>query len=463
MIAATSFAGKTVAVFGLGKSGVAAAQALVAGGATVAAGDESAAAMEKARASGAPIADLAKADWGRFSALILAPGVPLTHPKPHWTVERARAAGVEVIGDVELFCRERRRLAPDSPFVAITGTNGKSTTTALIAHLLGSAGRDTALGGNIGTPILSLAPPASRRVHVIECSTFQIDLAPSLDPTVGVLLNLSEDHIDRHGTFARYAALKERLVVASREVVIGVDDENCRTILQRLPQPPNRIVPISCRDRLERGIFARSGRLYSAAGGEIARLEGVGSLRGEHNWQNAAAAAAAARFVGLSDAEIAAGLKTFAGLPHRMEEVGRRGAVLFINDSKATNADAAAKALASFDRIYWILGGRPKAGGIATLDRYFDRVAGAYLIGEATEEFAATLEGKVPYEKMGTLDAALTVAAEDAARDKNGERVVLLSPACASYDQFKNFEERGDCFRALVGQLDRAGRDGEAA
>src|SRR6202047_5326471 len=248
MIPVTSFAGKTVAVFGLGGSGLASCHALKAGGAEVIAGDDGADRLAEAAAAGFVTADLRKVAWAKFAALVLTPGVPLTHPKPHWSVLAAREAGVEVIGDIELFCRERAKLAPDAPFVAITGTNGKSTTTALIAHLAASARMDAQLGGNIGTAILSLQPPQAGRVHVIECSSYQIDLAPSLDPSVGILINLSEDHLDRHGTMAHYAEVKERLVAgvpSNGTAIVGVDDDWCRAVADRLDQAGKRGVRIS--------------------------------------------------------------------------------------------------------------------------------------------------------------------------------------------------------------------------
>ena len=278
---------------------------------------------------------------------MLAPGVPLTHPAPHWSVGLARSAGVEVIGDIELFCRERRRLAPDSPFVAITGTNGKSTTTALIEHLLTSAGRAAELGGNIGTAILTLEPPRPDHAHVIECSSYQIDLAPSLDPRVGILINVSEDHLDRHGTLANYAAVKERLVAgvqADGAAMIGVDDDWCRAAADRIEQRRAATSSASrCASRCRMASTSKPATIMRAAGGDdapIARLGGIGSLRGLHNAQNAACAAAAALALGLDAAAIQAGLRSFPGLAHRMEQVGRKGAVLFVNDSKATNADS---------------------------------------------------------------------------------------------------------------------------
>jgi len=466
LIPASSFAQRNVAVFGLGGSGRATAASLKAGGASVAGWDDSAATREAAAAAGIPIVDLEAADWRDFAALVLAPGVPLTHPEPHWTVLRAEAAGVEIIGDIEIFCRERRRNVPDAPFVAITGTNGKSTTTALIAHILATAERDVQLGGNIGTPVLSLDPPRMGRYHVVEVSSFQIDLAPSIDPTVGLLLNVTPDHLDRHGTMDRYAALKEQLVAGSKTAVVAVDDDICQAVADRIEQDGVSVVRVSARRPLARGVFADGAMLHVADDGAIrpfASLAGIASLRGEHNAQNAAAAVAAVRLLGLSDEAIVAGLRSFRGLPHRMEQVGRRGRVLFVNDSKATNADAAAKALRSFDRIYWIAGGRPKEGGIDSLADYFPKVARAYLIGEAMEAFAATLAPSVPVERSVTLADAVAAAARDAARDPAAEAVVLLSPACASYDQFQNFERRGDAFRTLALALEGVQNREEAA
>ena len=453
MIAVDVFRDRVVALFGLGGSGLATAEALTAGGARVLVWDDAEAAREEAKRRGLEVTSLAEVSWRELDALILAPGVPLTHPEPHWTVKTAKAAYVPVIGDIELFARERRAACPAAPFVAITGTNGKSTTTALIDHLLRSAGRDSQMGGNIGRAVLSLEPFASDRSYVVECSSFQIDLAPSLDATVGILTNLSEDHLDRHGTMAAYAAIKERLVEAAGTAVIGVDDPMSAEVAERIEAEGHPVVRISAAHELPDGVFARGATIVAAeAGGEtvVADLAGIGSLRGRHNAQNACAAVAAVRALGLSDAEIAAGLTTFPGLAHRMEQVGRKGRVLFVNDSKATNADSTAQALASFERIYWIAGGKPKSGGISSLDGFFGRVAKAYLIGAATEDFAATLDGRVAFERAGTIDRALELAAADAAADGAAEPVVLLSPACASYDQFKNFEVRGDHFRTLV-------------
>jgi UDP-N-acetylmuramoylalanine--D-glutamate ligase len=459
VIPVTAFAGKKVAVFGLGGSGLVSASALLAGGADVIAYDDDAQSVAKANAAGIPTADLRDIDWSKIAALVLAPGVPLTHPEPHWIVALACKAGVAVIGDIELFCRERAKLAPGAPFVAITGTNGKSTTTALIAHLAASAGLDAQLGGNIGTAILSLQPPQAGRVHVIECSSYQIDLAPSLDPSVGILINLSEDHLDRHGTMAHYAEVKARLVAgvpSNGTAIVGVDDDWCRAIADRLEQAGKRVVRISVRQALSNGIYVANGRIMRATASgvtPIAELGGIGSLRGQHNAQNAACAAAAALALGLEPPAIQAGLRSFPGLAHRMEELGRRGAVLYVNDSKATNAASAAQALACFSDIFWIAGGKPKTGGIESLRGFFPRIRKAYLIGEAADEFAATLSPGVPQEIDGTLDKALAAATRDAEAATVPEPVVLLSPACASFDQYRNFEVRGDAFRELVRAL----------
>ena len=456
MIPVTSFAGKTVAVFGLGGSGLASCHALRAGGAEVVAGDDGAERLAEAAKAGFITADLRTVDWSRFAALILTPGAPLTHPAPHWSVLMARRASVEVIGDIELFCRERQRHAPDAPFVAITGTNGKSTTTALIAHLMKVAGYDTQMGGNIGYPILSLEPPRKGRVHVIEMSSYQIDLTPSLDPTVGILINISEDHIDRHGTLAHYAAVKERLVAgvqAQGTAIVGVDDIWSRASADRIEQAGKRVVRISVKNPLPDGIYVDHEAIWRAAGGarnEVAKIGGIGSLRGLHNAQNAACASGAALALGVPGDVLQKGLRSFPGLAHRMEQVGRRNNVLFVNDSKGTNADAAAHALSSFADIFWIAGGKPKAGGITGLTEFFPRIRKAYLIGEAAGEFAGTLGAAVAHEISQTLDVAVEHAARDAEASGLKEAVVLLSPACASFDQYRNFEIRGAKFRDLV-------------
>ncbi len=457
MIPAATFKGRRVAVFGLGRSGGATCRALDAGGAEVLAWDENERARAAAVADGIALTDLDRADWSTIDTLVLAPGVPLTHPAPHWTVDRARAANVEVIGDVEIFARERRASAPDAPFIAITGTNGKSTTTALIAHILRESGRDTQMGGNIGVPILSLEPPRSGRHYVIEMSSYQIDLTPTLESDVAILLNVSPDHIDRHGTFENYAAIKARLAEAARRAVIGVDDHTVADIAARLAARGRNVVRFSADHRLAAGFYLDHDRVYWAEDGHsapVADLDGLMTLRGRHNARNVMAALATMEALGVPFREAAAALKSFPGLAHRLELVGHRRKTLFVNDSKATNVEATAVALASFERgIFWILGGRAKEGGLADLRPYFPRIERAYLIGEAEEAFAAELDGQIDAVRCGTLAQALERAAEDADTSSAEEPVVLLAPACASFDQYPSFEARGVEFKELANAL----------
>lgn len=457
MIAAAGFNGKSIALFGLGGSGMATAASLLNGGAEVIAWDDNPASVADAADVGITTADLHEIDWSDIAFLVLAPGVPLTHPKPHWSVELARSAGVEIIGDIEIFARERARRDNASAFIGITGTNGKSTTSALIAHVLNHAGRDAQLGGNIGKAVLTLDPMTPERHYVVECSSYQIDLAPTINPTAGILLNISPDHLDRHGSIEHYAEVKERLVAGSELAIVGVDDNYSAAIADRLMQAGRAVVRISHSQELTDGFFAEGAQLKHAHEGRIetvGSLDGIGSLRGRHNAQNALAAVAACHHVGLEFPEIQSGLENFPGLVHRMEQVGRRSGVLFVNDSKATNAEAAATALASFDHIYWIAGGLAKDGGIEPLTGYFPRIAKAYLIGEAAPAFSATLGDRVKYEISETLDNAVAHAAVEAGDDPAGNSVVLFSPACASFDQYKNFEIRGNAFRDAVLDLD---------
>ncbi|MEM8794645.1 MAG: UDP-N-acetylmuramoyl-L-alanine--D-glutamate ligase [Pseudomonadota bacterium] len=451
MIPVTTFAGKRVLLFGLGGSGLATAEAFVAGGAEILCFDDNAGRVTEAQALGLSVGDLRDVDFSDYDALILSPGVPLTHPHPHWSVEKARAASIEIIGDVEVFARERRAAAPDCPFVAITGTNGKSTTTALIHHCLKAAGRDSEMGGNIGRAVLTLDPPSPNRHYVVECSSYQIDLAPTLDPSIGVHLNLSPDHLDRHGTFEHYANVIARLVYGSQTGIVGVDDQASHEIAKATE---GRGVPV-IRVALK-GVADIEGRDQKVLkdGQVVADLEGIVSLRGEHNLQNAAIAWAVLSELGLTHEEIRAGFRGFGGLAHRMEQVAEKCGVLFINDSKATNAEAAARALASFDGIYWILGGVSKEGGIESLNHFFPKIRHAFLIGDASDLFAKSLSGHVAFTPAGTLESAVEGAARMAIEAvENGtvaNPVVLLSPACASFDQFANFEVRGDRFREAV-------------
>ena len=451
-----TFKGRKVAVFGLARSGTACIEALQLGGAEVHAWDDSAPAVEKARAAGLPVSNLHALDFRTVDALVLSPGVPLTHPEPHWTVLKARHAGIEVIGDTEIFAREAREAG--SRIVAITGTNGKSTTTALIGHVLQRAGLDGDVGGNIGKAVFLLRQPVKDRVYVLELSSFQIDLMPGLHPDVGILTNLTPDHLDRHGSMEHYAEVKSRMFAKQGPgdtALCGVDDGWCASIADGVKNGAE-VRRVSVVQGLGNGICAHDGILRDRRNGQDLveiDLRPMRSLKGRHNWQNACMAYGAATALGVDPARIVAAMANFPGLAHRMQEVGRVDSIAFINDSKATNADAAEKALLSFDNIYWIAGGIAKAGGIEPLRPLFSRVARAYLIGQSADEFASALGADVAHENSGTLEQAVQSALRDAKADGRDGAVVLLSPACASFDQYPNFEVRGDAFVKAVAAL----------
>jgi UDP-N-acetylmuramoylalanine--D-glutamate ligase len=463
VIACPYMAGLPVAVMGLGKSGLPTARALLESGAEVWAWDDDATRREEARAAGIPIVDLASCDWSQLTTLVLSPGIPHTHPRPHPVAAAARAAGVEIIGDIELLGRSQR----DAAFVGVTGTNGKSTTTALIGHVMRQAGRTVEVGGNIGTPALSLRALGEGAAYVIEMSSYQLELTVSITFDIAVLLNITADHLDRHGGMDGYVAAKRRIFnrqVRPRTAVVGVDDDHCRAIHADLKrQGDQNVLAISGEIAVSGGVYARDGVLIDDIEGAAAPavdLREVATLPGRHNWQNAAAAYAAARAAGIAPQAIAAGIRTYPGLAHRQELVGTVDGVRFVNDSKATNADAAAKALACYDAIYWIAGGRPKAGPLDALHPYLPRVRRAFLIGEAAPRFARELAGRVALEACGDLTTATDRAFAAARADRAPYPVVLLSPACASFDQFSDFEARGEAFRALVAAL--AARQGAA-
>ena len=454
MIEVFPFAGLPVAVFGLGRSGLAAAKALAKGGAEVWAWDDSEDARARAEAAGVPLVDLYDCDWRELTSLVLSPGVPLTHPEPHPVVGLARAAGCEVIGDVELLTRTMRNAA----YVGITGTNGKSTTTALVGHMLRLAGREVEVGGNLGTPVLDLGPLYASGVYVIEMSSYQIDLTVSLTFDIAALLNLTPDHIERHGGFDDYVAVKKRIFhrqTSPRTAVVCLDDEPCRRVFDELEKAGDqRLIPVAVGRKVAGGVYVIDGTLYDDTEGHAAAAADLASLivlPGAHNWQNAAVAFAVARAIHIDAPVAGACLQSFAGLAHRMEPLVVIDGVLYVNDSKATNAAAAATALGCYDRVYWIAGGRPKEGGIAALAPHFPRISHAFLIGEAADAFAATLGDEVRHSLCGDLASAVAQAAAMAKGDQGS--AVLLSPACASFDQFTDFEARGDAFRELVDAL----------
>ena len=456
-----AFNARWVGILGLARSGLAAAKALRAAGAEVLVFDDNPEAL--ARAVGEGYTRGRAEAVGELALLVPSPGVPLTHP----LVEKARAAGVAVCGDIDLFAG----IVAPRRIIGITGTNGKSTTTALVHHLLVEAGLDAVLGGNIGTPVMGLEPGPADRIFVLELSSFQLDLCERLRCDVAVWLNLSGDHLDRHGYLASYRAAKMRIFAnhaAGAPPEVAIDDEDSRAVVailtglavKGLPAPA--VIPVSGSQGLREGVFVRDGILVDSLEGrrqEVADLRGIAALRGRHNAQNALAAYAAVRALGLAPQVASRGLATFLGLPHRLETVARKGSVLFVNDSKATNPEAAARALESFEEIYWIAGGRAKPGGFKDLRPFMAAVRGGWLIGEAADAIASDLGDLAPLHKVGTLEEALVAAGEAAGRNGSREPVVLLAPACASFDQFRDFEARGERFASLARAFAGAAED----
>lgn len=441
---------RTYGMFGLGKTGQATARALTVHGAKVIAWDDGAPGRE-AFAKAVPEVRLQEPrdwPWASLDAVVLSPGVPLTHPQPHAVVTLAKKHGVPVTGDIELLWQQH----PDADYIGITGTNGKSTTTTLIGHIFLHCNKRVAVGGNLGTPVLALPDMDEGGTYILELSSYQLDLCNELRLDIALLLNFSPDHLDRHGSMAGYIAAKRRIFnnQTGRDVaVIGVDDADAKAMYDALKKThPGRVVPISARGAVKSGVYVQDGILVDATGARELRfdLRGIKALQGEHNWQNAAAAYAVCAMYNLPSDVIYAAMQTFAGLDHRMQWLGSIRGVQYVNDSKATNADAAEKALKTYDAIYWIAGGVAKEGGIESLAPYFGKIRHAYLIGQAAEEFAKTLDGKVAYTISETMDQA--VAAASAAAPEGA--CVLLAPACASFDQYPNFEARGAHFKQLV-------------
>jgi UDP-N-acetylmuramoylalanine--D-glutamate ligase len=429
VITARAFAGHHYAVYGLARSGIATVEALLASGATVTAWDEKVEARAKLP-PGAVLENLDEADLSQFDSLVVTPGLPLNR---HPIAQRAREAGVEIIGDIELFARARPDLPPHK-VVGITGTNGKSTTTALVHHILKTAGVPTTMGGNIGLPILAQDPLPEGGIYVLELSSYQIDLTKSLDCDVAVLLNITPDHLDRYESFEAYAASKARLfTMQSAEGNQIIDARNLGSATSHVS-----VIEDAFHDWQQE---ANAISTYEQAQWP--------SLQGPHNLQNASAAIGLAFILGLNSSQIREGLRTYPGLPHRMEHVREKDGVAFVNASKATNPTATAPALAAFDSIRWILGGQAKTDSLDECAPHFGNVKSAYTIGEAAELFEKLLAPHMPVKNCGKLDAAVREAAKDA---QPGD-TVLLSPACASFDQFKDFEDRGDRFKSLVGAL----------
>lgn len=437
--------GKPIAIVGLGKSGLHTYEACKAAGIETVLWDDNAAARKDL-----PTEDLTKADFNRFALLCLAPGIPLTHPQPHPAVLQAQKAHCPVVCDIELF-----HLAyPKIKTIGITGTNGKSTTTALVGHILKTAGVESAVGGNIGEASLSLPQLSVKGVYIFELSSYQLDLCPTFAPDIAALVNLSPDHLDRHGGMGGYIAAKKKIFRGTGTAIIGLDDDWSRQVYGDIANTARRDIPVSVEKPLSEGICVTADGVLKDNGFTVFDLKECKTLQGQHNWQNAAIAYAACSAYGISTAKIIAGLKTFPGLAHRQNIIATYNGVTYINDSKATNDQAAAMALRTYDPIYWIAGGKPKDGGYPDCEKYLSHVRHAFLIGEAEDKMAAWLEEKkVSFTRTGTLEKAVAKAHEMAQAEKRKKAVVLLSPACASFDQFRNFEKRGEAFADLVGKL----------
>ncbi len=461
MIDLSTYRGQTVAVMGLGASGLVAARALQRGGATVRAWDDQESRRQAAADDGIPVSDLANEAWDGVDALVLSPGIPHTYPAPHPAAARAKEHGCPIIGDIELLAKAQ----PAARYVGITGTNGKSTTTALIGHILKHAGRTIDVGGNLGMPALDLASLGKDGIYVLEMSSYQLELTSPIPFDIAVMLNITADHLDRHGGMNGYVAAKKRIFDgqdARHAAVVGIDDEICQSIADALrDDATRRVIPISGNHRVSGGVYAVDRFLYDDMDGgnaPVLSLDDASSMPGTHNAQNASAAYAVARLLDIEPSVIVAAIRSYPGLAHRQELAADIDGIRYINDSKATNAEAAARALSSYDHIYWIAGGLAKDDGLDAVTPYLPRIRHAFLIGEAAEDFGRALEGKIDTTRSGDLDAAVRAAHAMAQRDGHPDAVVLLSPACASFDQFPNFEERGRRFCRAVAALPGSAR-----
>lgn len=453
-----SLQGKPIAVFGLGLSGVSSAKALMAGGGSVVAWDDSEDKREDAARQGIPLFDFVNVGLDGYGVLVLAPGIPLHFPAPHPAALKATEAGIPIIGDLEILHRSGHHLKT----VGITGTNGKSTTTALVTHILNESGIKAVMGGNIGRPVLDLDLPKKEGVLVLEISSYQLDLCPFFRPDISVLLNITPDHLDRHGGMDGYAASKEKIFEGDGVAVCGVDDLFSLSAFEKAKKSAERdfVIPISIKKETSGGVFIKDGKLMDATDGktvEIGDVSGIQTLPGLHNQQNICAAYAVCKHLQVSSKAFMEHVKTYPGLPHRQFLTRVINGVAYVNDSKATNAEAAAKAIACYHNIYLIAGGRAKDGGLEGIEPYLDRIKHVFLVGESMDEFSKWLEkAGVSHTKSFSLDVAVLEAHKFAQADRGqpgGTGTVLLSPACASWDQFRNFEHRGDTFTELVKSL----------
>jgi len=456
MISCAGFINKRVAVLGLGKSGLSAAHALARSGARVVAWDDREQTRNQATNEGIAIKDFERINWGQMDALVISPGIAHSFPKSHPAAHQAKQAGVPIIGDVELLATS----GAQAHQVAITGTNGKSTTTSLLGHIIDQSGRKVEIGGNLGPSICNMAMLERDELYVLELSSYQLELCPSARFKISILLNLSPDHLDRHGGMAGYVRAKRNIFHnqgAGDVAIVSLDDELTAKVFDELDRKKGRtVIPVATTRKAHGGVYVENENLIDDLQGEanvVMSLDGLANLPGIHNAQNVVAAFAAARRLRISTDVIVQAIESFPGLAHRQEIIEYFDGITFVNDSKATNCEAAEKALACYDNVYWIAGGRAKEAGLTQMSDVFGHVRKAFLIGECADDFAAQLGGKVDAVVYGTLESATRAAYEQAVKDGLKAAVVLLSPACASFDQFANFEARGDAFRNLVDGL----------
>ena len=457
MISLDSYRDDSVLIVGFGRSGCSAAMALKAGGARVSVWDDNPDKRSKAESLGLSIINIDTVDLHSIDNIIWSPGVPHTQPQPHQLADKAKAAGHKLRCDIDLLASAQ----PNAKFIGITGTNGKSTTTALTGHVLKEAGRNISIGGNLGMPALDLDPLGADGIYVLELSSYQTELTPHLSCSTVALLNIAPDHLDRHGGLEGYIAAKTLLFEnqdRGATAIIGLDDPISRDIFNVLKEKQSiAVIGVSRSAETEARVGVREGILFDKLDSkriEITNLKDIASLPGGHNWQNAASSYAIARTHGVSPSNIISAFKTFPGLPHRQEIVGTVTGVTFVNDSKATNADAAANAIACYNYIYWIAGGQEKEGGISSLISVLSRIRHAFLIGDAAKSFALILQAAgVAVSQHESLEDAVEQAGKQAFEDALSPATVLLSPACASFDMFENFEKRGEVFRNTVHTL----------
>lgn len=448
-------AGRKVAIVGLGKSGMPVFHACRAAGVDTVLWDDNPEQRSLAQKEGGDVQEMTESVLSSCAFVCLSPGIPLTHPVPHPIVTLATKLNIPVMGDIEMFHMAK----PDARVIGITGTNGKSTTTALIGHILSVAGKTHAVGGNIGEAVLSLPDLPVDGIYVIELSSYQIDLLHDFRPHIAAHINFSADHLDRHGDMAGYVAVKEKMFDGQGVAVIGIDDPDSYGMFERIRAKGTRkTIPVSCKRPLMTGVYASMEGMMFDGAKKIFNLETCPALKGEHNWQNTAIAYAVCEAAGVSAVDIIKGLQTFGGLEHRQNLVATIHSVAYVNDSKATNDEAAAVALKTYPAIYWIAGGKSKGSGYPACEQHLQHVRHAFLIGAAQDEMAAWLDKKhVPYTRCETLEQAVPAAQILAEKEHLAKAVVLLSPACASFDQFKSFEHRGDVFTALVNGLAEKG------